>query len=75
MNRPCLVPDPYYRDTFYIYHLAGAHGINIKGWLDELGKVLSQAARKDSLEESNYESFFSKNLKSQINWIACTPPR
>ncbi|RIA99135.1 nuclear pore component-domain-containing protein [Glomus cerebriforme] len=74
INRPCLVPDPYYRDTFYIYHLAGAHGINIKGWLDELGKAISQATSKDPLEESVFESFFSKNLKSQINWIACTQP-
>lgn len=74
INYPCLVPDPYYQDTFYIYHLAGAHGINVKGWLDELEKAVNQAAHKDSNEESMYESFLSKNLKSQINWIACTPP-
>ncbi|PKC68019.1 hypothetical protein RhiirA1_417382 [Rhizophagus irregularis] len=74
INRPCLVPDPYYRDIFYIYHLAGVHGINVKGWLDELGKVVNQATCKDSLDEPIYESFFSKNLKSQINWIACTQP-
>ncbi|CAG8482401.1 10862_t:CDS:10 [Funneliformis mosseae] len=74
INHPCLVPDPYYRDTFYVYHLAGAHGINVKEWLEELRKVVNDPKNKGSSAELIYESFFSKNLKSQINWIVCTLP-
>ncbi|CAG8474464.1 6096_t:CDS:10 [Acaulospora morrowiae] len=69
INHPTLVSDPFYPDVFYVYHFAGAHGIVLKGWLDELGEAISEDSEKTTIEE-----FLGKNRKSDVNWIAGTFP-
>ncbi|CAG8526203.1 973_t:CDS:10 [Cetraspora pellucida] len=69
MNNPSLVQDPFYADTFYVYHFAGVHGIVLKGWLDDLNKIM-----KNIENEMAMDDFLKKNLKSDVNWIAGTLP-
>ncbi|CAG8564149.1 33817_t:CDS:10 [Racocetra persica] len=69
MNNPSLVQDPFYADTFYVYHFAGVHGIVLKGWLDDLNEIM-----KNVEDEMAMEDFLKKNRKSDVNWIAGTLP-
>ncbi|RIB25254.1 nuclear pore component-domain-containing protein [Gigaspora rosea] len=69
MNNPSIVQDPFYADTFYVYHFAGVHGIVLKGWLDDLSETI-----KDVENEIAIESFLEKARKSNVSWIAGTLP-
>ncbi|RHZ75765.1 hypothetical protein Glove_209g111 [Diversispora epigaea] len=69
MNHPSLLNDPVYPDIFYVYHFAGAHGIILKGWLNELGNAM-----KDVEDEKMLETFLEKKKRSDVNWIASSLP-
>ncbi|CAG8661288.1 11659_t:CDS:10 [Dentiscutata erythropus] len=69
MNNPSLVQDPFYADTFYVYHFAGVHGIVLKSWLDDLSEAI-----RDVENEMAIENFLEKNRKSDVSWIAGTLP-
>ncbi|KAF9930478.1 hypothetical protein FBU30_000450 [Linnemannia zychae] len=72
-NRPVLVADPMYGDTFYIYHEAGVHCISIRPWMDELIFIKeSKAGSEQHIALMN--KFYASKAKSSIGTVINTRP-
>ncbi|KAG9296023.1 hypothetical protein G9A89_011875 [Geosiphon pyriformis] len=65
---PSLIADPHYSDTFYVYHVAGAHAVVISNWLEEINELLD-AGLADELEE-----YSEKYVKSEVYCLITNDP-
>ncbi|KAG0216036.1 hypothetical protein BGX33_000557 [Mortierella sp. NVP41] len=72
-NRPVLVADTMYGDTFYIYHEAGAHCISIRPWLDELTAIY-ESAGNSAEQDARINKFYDSNIKSVVGSVVNTRP-
>ncbi|KAF9139854.1 hypothetical protein BGX30_007386 [Mortierella sp. GBA39] len=73
VNRPVLVADTMYGDTFYIYHEAGAHCISIRPWLDELTAIYESGSNSQQ-HIALMNKFFVSKIKSAVGSVANTRP-
>ncbi|KAF9179505.1 hypothetical protein BGZ50_006876 [Haplosporangium sp. Z 11] len=75
MNRPVLVPDAMYGDTFYIYHETGAHCVSIRPWLDELTGIYDAASRGVVTGlDARVSKFYEAKVKSNVGCVVNTRP-
>lgn len=73
VNRPVLVADTMYGDTFYIYHEAGAHCISIRPWLDELTAIYESGSSAEQ-RAAQMNRFFESKIKSAVGSVVNTRP-
>ncbi|KAF9130722.1 hypothetical protein BG015_003966 [Linnemannia schmuckeri] len=73
INRPVLVADTMYGDTFYIYHEAGAHCISIRPWLDELTAIYESGSSSQQ-HVALMNKFFQSKIKSAVGSVVNTRP-
>ncbi|KAF8929829.1 hypothetical protein BGZ47_000863 [Haplosporangium gracile] len=73
VNRPLLVADTMYGDTFYIYHEAGAHCISIRPWLDELTTIYESGSSSQQ-HVALMNKFFQSKIKSAVGSVVNTRP-
>ncbi|KAH7032466.1 nuclear pore component-domain-containing protein [Linnemannia elongata] len=73
VNRPVLVADTMYGDTFYIYHEAGAHCISIRPWLDELTAIY-ESGSSNQQHIALMNKFFASKIKSAVGSVVNTRP-
>ncbi|CAG8450485.1 786_t:CDS:10 [Ambispora gerdemannii] len=66
LDPPSLLPDLNYRDTFYVYHAAGAHAIIIRKWLEKINRLLGDGLHDDDLDD--------EDTRSEVRWLATTNP-
>ncbi|KAF9902043.1 hypothetical protein EC991_005399 [Linnemannia zychae] len=72
-NRPALVADTMYGDTFFIYHEAGAHCVSIRPWLDELTAIYKSGSNSQQYG-ALMDKFFSSKIKSVVGTVVNTRP-
>ncbi|KAG0043747.1 hypothetical protein BGZ83_011067 [Gryganskiella cystojenkinii] len=74
-NRPVLVQDTMYGDTFYIYHEAGAHCVSIRPWLEKLTAVFEAAAKGQIANmDSEINRFYESSIESSLCYVVSTRP-
>ncbi|KAG0260009.1 hypothetical protein BGZ95_004539 [Linnemannia exigua] len=72
-NRPALVADTMYGDTFFVYHEAGAHCISIRPWLDELTAIYESGSSSQQ-HAAQMNKFFASKIKSVVGSVLNTRP-
>ncbi|KAK3812545.1 MAG: nuclear pore component-domain-containing protein [Linnemannia gamsii] len=72
-NRPALVADTMYGDTFFVYHEAGAHCISIRPWLDELTAIYESGSSSQQ-HAARMNKFFASKIKSVVGSVLNTRP-
>ncbi|CAG8516426.1 3901_t:CDS:10 [Ambispora leptoticha] len=67
LDPPSLLPDLNYRDTFYVYHAAGAHAIIIRKWLEKINRLFDEGLYDD-------DDLDDEDTRSEVRWLATTNP-
>ena len=75
LNRPVLVQDILYGDTFYVYHEAGAHCISVRPWLERLTSIFEATANGQSARmDSEIKQFYGSSIESSVCYVVNTRP-